>query len=287
VTLRVRFAAARQRFDGWLVEYFRRSRKLFLQNPKALLDYTVRLGKAFFSDPMGLPTRMPPFHAVMSQTFRTFMRGWPVVIGFAVVTGLGLGAVADKFGVVLLPLIEQTILLTVVRDATALVLAVFLAARTGASIASRLADDRQTEPPPSGKYDSAQILRLTLPHLVASTVTGWAFYRIAVVFVIAGFRSMGDPATFWREIWGGEGFALDTELALGQANWWGGLKGAVYGFLIAYTASALGIATSEHRSFGRQRAIDVQNTVWESAVTALFLCMLMAALFWQLQPGST
>lgn len=284
-TIRVRFDAARHRFEGWLVEYGRRLHKLFVENPQSLWSYSKRLGMAFVLDPMRLPDRLPPFRAIVSQTFRTFMRGWPVVVGFGLVIGLGLGAVADRFGVVFLPLLEQTVLFSVVRDAAALMLAVFLTARMGASIAARLADDRQTERPGGGRYEAKQLLALCFPHLVAGAVTGWAFYRIAVVFIIAGFRSMGDPGALWPELWQSELVSADRTLPLVQAVTWGSLKGAVYGLVVAFTACALGIATSERNAFGRQRAIDVQNTVWESGVTALFICIALAAVFWQLQPN--
>jgi ABC-type transporter Mla maintaining outer membrane lipid asymmetry permease subunit MlaE len=285
-TFRVRFDAARYRFEGWLVEYGRRLHKLFIENPRALWIYATRLGRALVLDPRHLPDRLPPLRAIVSQSFRTFMRGWPVVVGFGLVIGLGLGAVADRFGVVLLPLLEQTLLISVVRDGAALVLAVFLTARMGASIAARLADDRQTEPAAGGRYEAKQLLALSLPHLIAGAVTGWAFYRIALVLIIAGFRSMGDPGVLWPELWQTELVSLDRTLPLVQAATWGSLKAAVYGVVVAFAACALGIATSERKAFGRQRAIDVQNTVWESGVTALFICMALAAVFSQVQPNA-
>jgi ABC-type transporter Mla maintaining outer membrane lipid asymmetry permease subunit MlaE len=285
-TFRVRFDAARHRFEGWLVEYGRRFRKLFIENPRALWSYSKRLGMALVLDPRRLPDRLPALHSVVSQAFRTFMRGWPIVIGFGLVIGLGLGAVADRFGVVFLPLLEQTVLVSIVRDGAALVLAVFLSARMGASIAARLADDRQSEPQGGDRYEAKQLLGLTLPHLFAGVVTGWAFYRLATVFIIAGFRSMGDAGALWSELWQSEPVSLDRSLPLVQAESWGSLKGAVYGLVVAFTACGLGVATSERKAFGRERSIEVQNTVWESGVTALFICVALAVVFWQLQPNS-
>jgi len=284
-SFRVRYDAARHRFEGWLVEYGRRLRQLFVENPKSLWRYLVRLGTACFVDPFHLLQRLPRFRTIVAQSFRSFMRGWPVVVVFAIVIGFGLGAVADRFGVILQPLLEQTVLLSVVRDAAPLMLAVFLTARMGASIAARLADDRQTEAPPTGPFDSSQLLHLTLPHLVAGAVSGFLFYRIAAFFVVAGFRSMGDFGAFWPELWGSDVISLDRQLPLVQATSWGSLKGALYGFLVAFAASALGIAASERRNFGRQRAIDVQNAVWESGVLALLLCLVLALVFWQIQPN--
>jgi ABC-type transporter Mla maintaining outer membrane lipid asymmetry permease subunit MlaE len=284
-TFRVKFAAARHRFEGWLVEYGRRLRQLFVENPKALWHYLTRLGAALLRDPAQLPERLPRLRVIVAQTFRSFMRGWPVVVVFGIVIGFGLGAVADRFGQLLHPLLEQTVLLSVVRDGAPLILAVFLTARMGASIAARLADDRQTEAPPEGRFDSKQILALSVPHLVAGAVTGWLFYRIAVLFISAGFRSMGDLGAFWSELWGSDLISLDRALPLVQATFWGSLKAALYGFVVALAACALGIATSERRSFGRQRAIDVQNTVWESGVMALFICVALALLLQSLQPN--
>lgn len=284
-SFRVKFDAARHRFEGWLVEYGRRLEQLFIANPKSLWRYLRRLGTAFFVDPLHLLQRLPRIRTIVGQTFRSFMRGWPVVVVFAIVIGFGLGAVADRFGVVLQPLLEQTVLLSVVRDAAPLMLAVFLTARMGASIAARLADDRQTEAPPLGPFDSTQLLHLTLPHLIAGAVSGFLFYRIAAFFVVAGFRSMGDFSAYWPELWGSDLISLDRELPLVQATGWGSLKAAVYGFLVAFAASALGIAASERRNFGRRRAIDVQNAVWESGVMALLLCIILAFVFWQIQPN--
>lgn len=282
---RVRFDAARHRFDGWLVEYGHRLRQLFVENPRSLWRYRSRLGSALLHDSVPFHQRMPRLRTVVSQTFRSFMRGWPVVVVFAVVIGFGLGAVADRFGLLLQPLLEQTLLLTVVRDAVPLMLAVFLTARMGASIAARLADDRQTEPPPTGPYDATQLLHLTVPHLVAGAVTGWLFYRIAGLLLVAGFRSMGDVRAFWPELWGSDLVSLDRALPLVQAAFWGSLKAALYGFLVAFAACALGIAASERRNLGRRRAIDVQNAVWESGVMALLLCVVLALVLWQLQPN--
>jgi ABC-type transporter Mla maintaining outer membrane lipid asymmetry permease subunit MlaE len=281
-TFRARFAAARHRFGGWLTEYGRRLKKLFQENPRALWDFTKRFGMALFLDPRRLRERLPSPGSVVSQTFRSFMRGWPVVVGFGIVIGLGLGAVADRFGVILLPLLEQTVLLSVVRDGAALILAVFLTARMGASIAARLADDRQTDLPAGGRYEGRQLLALSVPHLVAGAVTGWVFHRIAVVLIIAGFRSMGNPGALWPELWQTDLVSADRTLPLEQAALWGSVRAAVYGLVVSFTACALGIATSERKAFGRQRAIDVQNTVWESGVMALLICIALAAVFWQL-----
>jgi ABC-type transporter Mla maintaining outer membrane lipid asymmetry permease subunit MlaE len=280
------FAATRQRFDGWLVEYGRRLRKLLIENPRAVGQYLARLARALAVEPSRLRERLPPLRAIVGQTFRTFMRGWPVVVGFAIAIGLGLGAVADRFGVVILPLLEQTVLLAVVRDGAPLILALFLAARMGASIAARLADDRQTPAPQAPQYDAKELLALTAPHLIAGALTGWWFYRIAVFLIVAGFRSLGDLAGFWSELWGGELVSLDRALPLAQATAWGTIKAAAYGLVVALTSCSLGVATNEGRSFGRQRAIDVQNAVWESGVLALFICMLLAAILWQVQPNA-
>jgi ABC-type transporter Mla maintaining outer membrane lipid asymmetry permease subunit MlaE len=266
-----------------LVRAGRKARKLWWTNPRDLLEFSRRLGGAVFST--GVRPRFPSPITLIRQTFRTFLRGAPVVLVLALAMGLGLGAVADKFGVLLLPLVEQTFLLAIVRDAMPIMLAVFLAARSGPSIAARLGDNRQTRFQ-TGRADAKELLRGTVPHLVAGLVSGWWFFRIASVLLVSGFRSGGDLSELTNDLLASSGVPLDRELPLEAAMADGAVKTALFGFIVAYVACALGVAANEcpHRS-PRHRAIALQSTVWESGVTALILCLLAAVLWWNVQGG--
>jgi ABC-type transporter Mla maintaining outer membrane lipid asymmetry permease subunit MlaE len=255
--------------------------KTWWTNPREILAFAGRLGGAVFA--VGVRRRFPRFSSVMSQTLRTFLRGiTPVVfVGFAV--GLGLGAVADRFGVVLQPLAEQTFVLAMVRDGMPLILALLLAARSGASVAARLGDDRQTRFA-TGLADERELLTTTVPHLVAGAATGWIFSRIAGPLVVAGYRSQGSVAELVDGFLESVSLPLDPELPMDRAVADASTKTALFGFIIAFVASGLGIAANEapNRS-PRQRAIALQDTVWESGVTAIILCLLAAIMWWNVR----
>lgn len=266
----------------------KRLHKTWCTNPRELLAFAGRLVGAVFA--VRVRPRFPTLGSVISQTFRTFFRGiTPVVfVGFAV--GLGLGAVADRFGVVLMPLAEQTFVLAMVRDGMPLILALLLAARTGASIAARLGDDRQTRFA-TGRADERELLTTTVPHLVAGAVTGWFFSRIASPLLVSGYRSQGSVAELVDGFLESVSLPLDPELPLHRAVADASTKTALYGFIIAFVASGLGIAANEfpyrhpvprYRS-PRQRAIALQDTVWESGVTAIILCLLAAIIWWNVR----
>jgi ABC-type transporter Mla maintaining outer membrane lipid asymmetry permease subunit MlaE len=264
-----------------MVRAVRNVRKIWWTNPHDLLIFARRLGSALFA--VGWWPRFLTLVTLLRQFLRTFFRGLPVVVGMAVAIGLGLGVLADRFGVLLLPLVEQTFVLATVRDAMPLILALLLTARSGASVATRLGDDRQTHFK-TGRADAKELLSTTLPHLVAGAATGWCFYRIAGALVLSGYHSRGSVSELVDGFLPSIALPLDPELALDRAVSEGSTKTALFGFIVAYVASGLGIATNEfpHRS-ALQRAVALQDAVWESGVTSIILCLLAAIVWWNVR----
>jgi ABC-type transporter Mla maintaining outer membrane lipid asymmetry permease subunit MlaE len=251
-------------------------------NPHDLARFGSRLARA-------LPAaRWSPLilsrDGAASQTVRTFARGLGPVLLLGITLGLGFGSVADRFGMLLRPLVDETFLLAMVRDGMPLILSLLLTARTGASVAARLGDDRQT-PFGGGPASAPQLVRSSLPHLVAGPITAWLFYQIATALLLAGYQSGGDPGDLAGAL-ADIGFPLHPDLALGGAVAEGGAKTALFGFVIAYVSSALGIAANE-RSYDRpkDRAIGLQDAVWESGVTSIIVCVLSVILWWNVQGG--
>jgi ABC-type transporter Mla maintaining outer membrane lipid asymmetry permease subunit MlaE len=260
----------------------KRLHKTWWTNPRVLVTFGLRLGGAVFA--VGVRPRFPSLITLGRQIFRTFFRGIAPVVVLAFAVGLGLGAVADRFGVLLLPLVEQTFVLAMVRDGMPLILALLLTARSGASVATRLGDDRQTSFR-TGRADARELLTTSLPHLLAGAVTGWVYSRLASALVVAGYHSRGNPWDLVDDFLASISAPLDPELPLDRVLGEASVKTALFGFIVAYVACGLGIAANEK---GRnlpteERAVELQDAVWESGVTAVIMCLLAAIAWWNIR----
>lgn len=262
----------------------RRLRRVFLAIPKALWDYVGRLAWAVFA--VRVRRRFPSVIRVIGQVFRTLLRGAPVVLILAVAIGLGLGVVADRFGEVLRPLVEQTFLLTIAGDALPIILALLLTARMGSSIAARISDNRVTRFN-TDKANPRELLHHTLAHLIAGAVSGWLLYRISSALVVSGFRTAGDLPDLVSDLLASVTVPLDRELPLDRAIGEGSIRSALFGFIIALVACAVGLATNEAKGLSpRRRGIAQQDAVWESGVMALILCLIAAIIWWNVRGTS-
>ncbi len=266
-----------------LDEAFSTTRRIWWYNPQDLVLFGPRLLRAIPDG--GWLAALFSRRGARGQIPRTFVRGIGPVVLLGIAVGLGLGVVADRFGMILLPLVEQTFVLAMVRDGMPLILALLLTARTGASVAARLGDNRQT------RFDqehanSPELVGGVVPHLLAGAVTAWLFYWAAIVFLIAGYRSGGDPGDLLANVVAGGFFPLDQERELSQSGADGAAKAALFGFIIAYVSSALGISANE-RSYAseRARAEALQDAVWESGLTSIVFCLVAAIIWWNVRGG--
>jgi ABC-type transporter Mla maintaining outer membrane lipid asymmetry permease subunit MlaE len=259
-----------------------RLRKTWWTNPLVLLAFGLRLGRAVFA--VGVRPRFPSPIALGRQVLRTFFRGIAPVVALGFAVGLGLGAVADRFGVLLLPLVEQTFVLAMVRDGMPLILALLLTARSGASVATRLGDDRQTSFK-TGRADAQELLTACLPHLLAGAVTGWVYSRLASALVVAGYHSRGNPWDLVDDFLASISSPLDPELPLDRVLGEASGKTALFGLIVAYVACGLGIAANEEgrKLPAKERAVALQDGVWESGVTAVIMCLLAAIAWWNIR----
>lgn len=264
-------------------------RSVWWVNPGQLVRFAGHLLAAMAA--WGTREQFPTPLEVGRQVVKSFVRGVLVTIALGVVLGLGLGSVANRFGVVIMPLLEQTVVVALVRDGAPLLLAVLLTARMGSSIAASLADERQT-PLPSGsvRFGDREILHLVLPHLAAGVITGWAFYQIGIFLLIPGYLSLGEFGAFLDGLVNSAFVPVDRELVLSAARASGALKSALFGGIVAYTAAVVGLSTNERLKSKdryihseRRRAEAIQDAVWGSGVTGLTLITIVAVLFWLLQ----
>lgn len=262
-------------------EAYATTRRIWWYNSRDLVSFGPRLGRAI---PGGATwSTLASRQGALGQCVRTFVRGIGPVVLLGIAIGLGLGVIADRFGMILLPLVEQTFVLAMVRDGMPLILALLLTARTGASVAARLGDNRQTRFE-QGHANSRELVASVVPHLIAGAVTSYAFYRVAILLLIAGYRSGGDPWDLLTELVAGGLFPLDHEPELGPSAADGGAKAGLYGFIIAYVSSAMGISANE-RSYqsDRERAEALQDAVWESGLTSIVVCLLAAIIWWNVR----
>jgi hypothetical protein len=213
-----------------------------VENPGLLLVFVPRVGVATWLLIPALLSRQvtQPLILIIGQVVKTFFRGLPAVLVLGVGLAVGYRYAAIEIGPLAEPIFERAVVRLLVQKAIPLVLAIFLAARTGATLAAKFGIMPLVGGLPRGRFAPADIRDHVLPNLVAGAVTAAAFHGI--VLVVAGqlvqttaavsAREARQPwletPTLWREGWGN-----------------GALISGAFGFLVAYTGSALGVAAGE------------------------------------------
>ena len=65
-----------------------------------------------------------------------------------------------------------------------------------------------------------------------------------------------------------------------SALWFGVIKSMAFGNLVAFVASAFGIAARERSLRGAHRVNVVQNAVWETSVASILIATALSVLLW-------
>lgn len=263
---------------GWALGFVRRVGHLWAENPWTLITFQVRLVRAWRCFLFDLAPRQlaPTLWRFVSQTARTFLRGVFVVLGLGLAIGFGTGAVAAAIGPLLQPTFASVILVALLRDGAPLALTLFMAGRMGGSIAARLATGTGAAPGAAVRVSDCDLTGQVLPFLVAATITGALFYSLGAWCIVTGYLSLGDPGRFLSaDPWWFLALPA-TRAALG----FGVLKSALSGSVVAFVASAYGVAARERALRGVPRSEDVQDAVWETSVTAILLATLVSVALW-------
>ncbi len=270
----------RERTAHWSIGVLERIGHLWLENPVNLVRFLFRLLGAWrcvFSDlsPRQVTRTLLRF---LRQTSRTFFRGVFVVLALGIAIGFGTGAVARAAGPALQPMFASTVMIALLRDVAPLFLTLFLAGRVGGSIAARLGSGLGLRGPRPSRVSNQDLTWQVLPHLVAATITSAAFYVLGAWIIVKGYVSLGQPDRFldasssWYLSLGSTWSALQLGL----------VKSVAFGVMVAYVASAYGVAARERAFTGIRRVEDVQNAVWETNVTAVLIATAVSVVLWLL-----
>lgn len=267
----------RQRAAHWSVGFLERVGHLWVENPLNLGRFFIRLLGAWRCVLFDLSPRQlgRTVWRLVTQTFRTFLRGFFVVLALGLAVGFGIGAIARAAGPALQPTFASVILPALLRDAAPLILTVLVAGRMGGSIAARLGSE-SLFPDRALPLSDSDLTWLVLPYLAAATITSAVFYSLGAWLIVKGYMSMGQPVRF-----------LDTD-----PNWYlslsstrsalelGLVKSMIFGALVAFVASAYGVAARERALRGVRRVDDVQDAVWETSVTTVLLATALSVILW-------
>jgi hypothetical protein len=298
-------------------ETLRRIGELVWYNPKHLVLFIGRLvGAALLRDPdggsAGAPVayapesagRMDPTGAkrrprgltvrIVRMMVKSFFRGVVPVTMIGVVGGIAVGSLAGSIGPLVRTAIESPAMVILLANIIPLILAILLAARNGAAIASRLALLPAAGSPPRLSRDT--LLLEGLPSLVAAPFVGALFYIILAACLVAGYV-VGGMAPIRVEVTADligriVGFLRDylhamtliPEYAQLHGAWPifrdGALKSILFGAIVAYIAMAFGVRAAESTRSWKEEYYEFNNAVWESVVTALTICGIITFLLW-------
>jgi ABC-type transporter Mla maintaining outer membrane lipid asymmetry permease subunit MlaE len=162
------------------------------------------------------------------------------------------------------------------RDAAPLILALFLAGRMGGSIAARLGSGIGLGSQETPRVSDRDLTWHVLPYLFAATITSAAFYSFGAYWIVKGYVSLGQVDRFLdaSPSWYLSLSSTQSALLIGLA------KAMAFGAMVAYVASAYGIAARERAFTGARRVEDVQDAVWETSVTVVLIATAVSVILW-------
>lgn len=242
---------------------------LVLEDPWALATLVPRVLRAlglWVDDLIQLHLR-EIFVPLVEQTGKLFFRGVWGVLALAIGLGAGLQAAAGAIGSLIEPTFESAVARILARDGIPLALAVFVAARSGAAIAAKLAVMPAMRGLPRMRFRTEDIRAIVLPNLVASAISGALFYLVFLYVAVQAYHATESLSTLGA--WTGE-WILPSVWAERMGN--GMARSVAFGFTVAYTASALGVAAAEGYRNDRPETKEVHYAVWESTVLGVLLC---------------
>jgi ABC-type transporter Mla maintaining outer membrane lipid asymmetry permease subunit MlaE len=260
------------------VDFLARVGHLWIENPLNLGRFLLRLLSAWRCVLFDLSPRQlgRTIWRVISQTSRTFFRGVFAALALGLAIGFGTGAVARAAGPALQPLFASVVVIALLRDAAPLILALFLAGRMGGSIAARLGSGIGLGPQETPRVSDRDLTWHVLPYLFAATITSAAFYSFGAYWIVKGYVSLGQLDRFLdaSPSWYLSLSSTQSALLIGL------VKAMAFGAMVAYVASAYGVAARERAFTGARRVEDVQDAVWETSVTVVLIATVVSVVLW-------
>lgn len=268
----------RQRAVHWTAGLLERIGHLWVENPVTLVRFLFRLLGAWRCMLFDLSPRQlgRTIWRVISQTSRTFFRGVFAALALGLAIGFGTGAVARAAGPALQPVFASVVVIALLRDAAPLILAMFLAGRMGGSIAARLGSGIGLGSPETQRVSEQDLTWQVLPYLFAAAITSAVFYSLGAYWIVKGYVSLGQVDSFLdaSPVWYLSLSSTRSALQIGL------VKAMAFGAMVAYVASAYGIAARERAFTGTRRVEDVQDAVWETSVTVVLIATAVSVILW-------
>jgi ABC-type transporter Mla maintaining outer membrane lipid asymmetry permease subunit MlaE len=214
------------------------------------------------------------------QAARTSLRSLFPVLGLGLLIGMGLGAAARAGGDFVRPVFDNVILVIVVRDAAPLLFALALAARTGASVAAKLAILPALRGVDAIRFEGWELQRQTLPHIAACFATAFPLFLVFVWCIVAGYEGDGSPLAALGAADFGRYFGLAP---VWPPLVWGTGKALLFAAFVGVSAAALGVKAAERHASRPGEQYQLHYAVWESVMVSLLLCIGATMLFWQIE----
>ena len=261
---------------NWIKASLARVGHLWVENPWYLLGLFFR----FFATDADKATLLfstaeQKRSGYLRQTARSFMRTIFPIIGIGIIAGVILGNLGAELGLITQRIFEDAAFSILLRDVLPLILSVTLIARFGSSIAAKFSFLKVTRSYiPSNEEEvprisSKQLRRLVTPYIVSGMLTCIPFYLCIVWFAISGYVNEGAV----RLISIRETRDFLTQQNLTDSFMKGGALSIVYGGVIAYISSGIGIEYAEKTIYDGQTEDDNYYAVWESSAFSLLVCI--------------
>lgn len=255
---------------AWLVKLIGRTLEVAVGNPYALIRFVPRCLRAgtLWAEDLFSRRAGSVIGPIMTQTGRTFFRGIWVALALGLALAAGLRAAGQAVGPLIASIAERSAVKILVVDGIPLLLAVFLSARTGATLAAKLGPLPALRGLDAMKIRTSDIREMILPSLTAGPLVGGAYYILVLLVAAAGYRAVGPlPQSAFA--------SLEWTV---PAHWAPGLetglaKSAVFGFVVAYVGAALGVQAAEGYRRDLPDTTAVHRAVWESAVLGVLVCL--------------
>lgn len=268
----------------WGSSFLARIGHLWVENPWQLLTFTWRLIVASVRAGSERPLHTSLQYGWMAwkQIGRTLLRTAIPALGLGGALGIAIGNIVSGGGGIVRFFFDTFALTVIFKQVLPLIVAILMVARVGASIAGKFSTAPLFSPSATGgvgpfRSQNRDLLGQVAPLIMAGAITGGAIYLLLVIWVIAGYTSDGIIAAIIlpspgdiigfideRQIWG--------EIYKGLA------ESAMFGFVVAYVAAALGIAAGARVAAGSNDPEDFYYATWESGATSLILCAVIIAL---------
>lgn len=259
----------------WLRQYLDRVGHVVLENPVWLVGYTGRLVASLRFTVAGALSAHGFWHlthALVGQTVKTFFRGVFLVVALGAASAIGMAWVSARLGGLARGAFDQLVVPLLVSDVLPLGLAVVLVARTGATIAVGFAI-RPLEQGTPVQFDPRALQREVVPHLFASVVTAGLFYAVAVWLLLAGYHATGFHDAFRADL-----SAYFSPSAAWAPFWSGARMAVLFGAVVAWVSSGLGIQVAERHHRVTAPAYPTHYVVWETVLLVTMTCTLLTLL---------